>query len=495
MKTKSITKKSERWRYLWIMLALVVFGFASCGDDTVEIPSSAVVSDPFDPSKPVVISEFLPTAGGMGQRLMIYGSNFGNDASIVQVFIGGKKAVIISVQNESIYCIVPRQAFGGDIEVRVGADSPVVGHADEIFDYQRKMVVSTLAGYKNDRDDQGWKDGSFKKNTPNSERASGFDEGSWLKFDPLSRKHMYMVFDNRSGLYHVNFEDSTISRVSREDFSRPRGIDFSTDAQYMLVAEDRGGESDRNVIALPRSSDFKSTEVLTRFKQCNTVAVHPENGEMYYNSYNKGQFYRYDLMKWITEGSATQNTTPLFFVHDPEWEYRIQIHPTGNYCYIVVVNRHYILRCDYNWSKKLFNQPYIVAGGLKASGWADGVGTSARFDTPYQGVFVKNSEYEGQADEYDFYIADRFTHSIRVLSPDGAVTTFAGRGSSSINADPWGYVDGDLREEARFDRPTGIEYDEVEKAFYVGDGSNKRIRKIALEEMDEEAAPVEESEE
>ncbi|MNS78638.1 hypothetical protein D3C72_1122590 [compost metagenome] len=65
------------------------------------------------------------------------------------------------------------------------------------------------------------------------------------------------------------------------------------------------------------------------------------------------------------------------------------------------------------------------------------------------------------------------------------MTTFAGRGSSSINANPYGYVDGDLRQEARFDRPSGIAYNEAEGAFYIGDQSNRRIRKIALEEMDQ----------
>jgi len=485
---KSIMGTSKRWHIHWMMLALITLCFVSCGDNSINIDDTGHKSTalPFDPSQPVVVSDFLPKTGGMGQRLVIYGKNFGNNPDIVRVIIGGKEAKVISVEGESLYCLVPRQAFGGTIEVLVGTDDPVRAEADEIFDYQRKMVVSTLAGYKNDRDDQGWKDGSFKKNVSDSERASGFDEGSWMKFDPLNPKHIWMVFDNRTGLYDINFEDSTITRVVRENLDRPRALDFTLDGQYMLIAEDRGNTSDRNVLLLPRSADFKSHTVITRYKQCNTVAVHPVNGEMYFNSYEKGQFFRFDLNKYFSEGLGDTDYQTLFFVHDPSWEYRIQIHPTGNYCYIVVVNRHYILRCDYNWDKKVFNQPYIVAGGLSSSGWEDGVGTSARLNTPYQGVFVKNPDYAGQNDEYDFYFADRHTHSIRVLSPDGAVTTFAGRGSTSINANAYGYVDGDLREEARFDQPTGIAYDEEEGAFYIGDGSNKRIRKIALEEMDEE---------
>jgi len=110
-----------------------------------------------------------------------------------------------------------------------------------------------------------------------------------------------------------------------------------------------------------------------------------------------------------------------------------------------------------------------------------------RLNTPYQGVFVKNEDYveAGKTDEYDFYFTEQYNHDIRILTPEGSVTTFAGRGSSSINPDPWGYVNGDLREEARFDQPTGIAYDEEEGAFYIGDKSNHRFRKIALETKDE----------
>ncbi|MGH2623124.1 MAG: IPT/TIG domain-containing protein, partial [Sphingobacterium sp.] len=158
-----------------------------------------------------------------------------------------------------------------------------------------------------------------------------------------------------------------------------------------------------------------------------------------------------------------------------------------NYAYINVINKHYILRIDYNWEKKRFNQPYLVCGQIAANGYADGVGSSVRLNSPYQGVFVKNKEYEeaGKADIYDFYFTEQYNHDIRKLTPEGSVTTFAGRGSSSLNNDPWGFVEGDLREEARFNQPTGIAYNEQEGAFYIGDLENRRIRKIALEEMNE----------
>jgi len=483
MSTKHIKKSNVRLLY-WMLSAVIALSLSvtGCKDDQPNV----VEAQPFDPSKPVLVSDFNPRSGGMGQRLVIFGQNFGNDLKNISVFIGGKEAKVINVLGESLYCLVPRQAYRGDIEVRVGNNErQVIGKSEVPFDYQRKLVVSTVIGYRNDRGDEPWRDGKFKDADQNK-MASGFWEPSFFKFDPLNPKHLWMTFDFNNGLYLVNFEDSTVTK-KRSDFDRPRSIDFTVDGQYMIIAEDRGGENDRATYRLSRSKEWQDREILTTYRQCNGASVHPVNGEMYFNSYDKGQFFRFDLNKYFNEGLGVKDYQQLFVVHDPQWEYKIMIHPTGNYAYINVINQHYILRIDYNWEKKQFNQPYLVCGQLRSAGYADGVGSAVRLRNPYQGVFVKNPEYvaAGKPDEYDFYFTDQHNHAIRILTPEGSVTTFAGRGSSSINPDPWGYVDGDLRQEARFDRPSGIAYNEEEGAFYIGDQANRRIRKIALEEMDE----------
>lgn len=474
----NIIYNKRRLHALWLILAFVSIGFYSCQSDNGE----EMTFPAFDSSKPVVVSDFFPKSGGAGQRLVIYGTNFGTDPDIVSVFIGGKEATVIGVKGESIYCLVPAKAILGDIEVRIGEEeNQVIAYSDTKFDYQRKMVVSTVVGYRNARGDEPWKDGKFLSANQN-EMASGFWNESIFKFDPQNPKHLWVTFDGNNGLYLVNFADSTVTK-KRSDFDRPRSVDFTLDGKHMIIAEDRGGENDRAAYALSRDQDWQDRIVLTTYKQCNGASVHPVNGELYFNSYEKGQFFRYDLNKAFTPpGLGVKDFETLFFVQDPGWEYKIFIHPSGNYAYIVVVNKHYILRIDYNWEKKRFNQPYLVCGRLGSAGYQDGVGSSVRLSTPYQGVFVKNKDYAGKPDEYDFYFTERFNHDIRKLTPQGSVSTFAGRGSSSINSDPWGYVNGDLRKEARFDQPTGLAYNEAEGAFYIGDRSNHRIRKIALED-------------
>ena len=463
---------------LLCIAVVILLGLWSCKSEVKEIDSAL----PFDPNQSVEVSNFEPKTGGMGQRLIIYGKNFGNDPSLITVLIGGQKAKVINAQGESLYCLVPSKAYSGEIEVLIGDEQlPVIGKAAEKFIYQRKMVVSTVVGYRNSRGDEPWKDGKFKDPDQNK-MASGFWEPSHMSFDPKNPKHLWVTFDNNNGLYLLNFQDSTVTKV-RANFNRPRSVAFTAQGDHMIISEDRGGENDGATTLLSRARNFLDSEILTRYRQCNGATVHPINGEMYFNSYEKGQFFRFDLNKYFAQGLGQKDYETLFFVHDPQWEYKIFIHPTGNYAYIMVINQHYILRVDYNWEKKQFNQPYLVCGQLRSAGYNDGIGATARLNEPYQGVFVKNPNYVafGKQDEYDFYFCDQMNHAVRTLTPEGIVSTFAGRGSSSLNANPWGYVDGDLRLEARFDRPTGIAYNETEKAFYIGDRANRRFRKIALE--------------
>ncbi len=490
-------KVKGKHRYIIpIVLMFFIFGL-SCKDDPVKSDSS---QQPFDPSKPVLVSDFIPKEGGAHQKMVIYGDNFGNDTSLVRVTIGGKKAVVVNVLGNCLYCFVPSGAFSGEIVVNVGTGDNVQSvTAGQVFDYQKKMVVGTLTGYRNEYDNQGWKDGPF-------ETAAGFRNEGCLEFDPLYPHHLYVVYDH-GDIQLLDLKNRMVSTpLSRSAFGnhRLRSIAFTNDGKYMLVSVDSSSSGVGNspsVYILRRNADgtFSSQgnpQLLAAYMQCNGAALHPvNNNELYFNSFQRGQVFRLDLNDYfntVNRGDtwaptwAAGNYTELFTIQDTYWEFKIHMHPTGNYAYIIVINMHYILRTDYNWAEKRFAPPYVVAGQVRAPGWADGAGTSARLDRPYQGVFVKNPDYveEGRSDEYDFYFAEYWTHSIRKLTPEGIVSTFAGRGRSGQAADNnfWGSEDGDLREVARFRHPTGIAYDEESNTFYILDTVGRKIRTISMEE-------------
>lgn len=463
---KKKPKIVKRWHITLTVLAVLL---AIC---VVSCKSDDEITATFDPGKGVVISDFTPKEGGLNTRLILYGDNFGTDTSKIKVTIGGVQAKIIGVNGTSLYCIVPNKAYEGSVQLKIvdaAGEELAQAAANVKFTYQKKMLVTTLLGQTNEKGEYSVKDGPFGD-------CGGIAKCSWMSFDPQEPNHLYFVADGNSFrmIDLANKYMSTKFGNGHSGMDRMRSITWTRGGDTMIIATDRGGDNDQSNSTLTRREAFMDVNVLTRSKQCNGSAIHPVNGELYYNSYGMGQVYRYDF--------NTRTSEYLFAIQDRDWEFNIQIHPSGNYAYIVVVNRHYILRTDYDWNRKTFTTPYIVCGEPSQQQWVDGVGKKARLSTPYQGVFVKNAEYEGKSDLYDFYFCDRDNQCIRTLTPEGKVTTFAGRGSTGINPDAHGYIDGDLRKEARFHAPEGLAYDEANQCFYVGDNNNHRIRKIAFEE-------------
>ena len=99
-----------------------------------------------------------------------------------------------------------------------------------------------------------------------------------------------------------------------------------------------------------------------------------------------------------------------------------------------------------------------IAGG--GEGFADGVGAAARFNTP-SAVAV--------APDGTVFVADTGNHAIRRVEPGGAVTTVAGDGTA-------GWRDG-RGADARFDGPMGLALD-THGRLYVADSYNDRIRLV-----------------
>lgn len=505
--------KEELMRFQWILLAVLAFCLGSCKDENNADPTTV----PFDPSKPVVISDFTPKEGGAYQKLLIYGENFGTDLSKVNVTIGGKKAIVVSVKSTNIYCFVPSGAFSGEIEVSIGeGDNVVTTTANTNFVYEKKLVTSTLCGYRNDRDDQGWKTGPFEDEFGNK-YACGFSDVGFMAFDPRNKDHIYMCYDGHKQIQLIDLKKRWVydqmdintiptGRIRSVCFNKKvqdseTGEIYAEEGDYMFIAIDYDGRGDESPsVYIAKRNDAtgvfdngSDVQLIASYKQCNGATVHPINGELYFNSYEKGQVFRLDLQDYFrakkkgeTWNSLVKTNTAfkqLFTIADPSWEFQIEFHPSGEYAFIIVINNHYIMRSDYDAASKTLITPYTFVGGYKMSGYKDDVGTAARFNNQRQGVFVKNEEYAGRDDEYDFYLADRLNFCIRKITPEGIVSTFAGRGTSTSLADgnKWGTDDGDLREVARFRDVCGILYDDEKEIFYIHDQVGHTIRTISEE--------------
>ena len=101
-----------------------------------------------------------------------------------------------------------------------------------------------------------------------------------------------------------------------------------------------------------------------------------------------------------------------------------------------------------------------VAGLAGTTGSTDGTGPAARFDRP-AGVALDSGG--------NVYVADTANHTIRKITPSGAVATLAGQAGIAGSNDGSG--------SAQFNHPTGLAVDTAGN-IYVADTDNDTIRKV-----------------
>lgn len=111
---------------------------------------------------------------------------------------------------------------------------------------------------------------------------------------------------------------------------------------------------------------------------------------------------------------------------------------------------------------KTENYSFTTFAGWSSIGAEDGPGASARFFHPH-GLAIDNQD--------NLYVADTFNQTLRIITPNGNVSTFAGG-----VAQP-GVVDGVLSK-ARFSLPFGLAVD-GNNALYVADAGSSAFRKVA----------------
>jgi len=109
----------------------------------------------------------------------------------------------------------------------------------------------------------------------------------------------------------------------------------------------------------------------------------------------------------------------------------------------------------------LHPQLVTTLAGSGATGFVDGTGAAARFSDPTGLVSNANG---------DVFVTDRLNQRIRKISSTGVVTTFAGNGEA-------GFANSQTGLAAQFEKPSGIAIDSAGN-LYIADESNHRIRMI-----------------
>jgi DNA-binding beta-propeller fold protein YncE len=128
--------------------------------------------------------------------------------------------------------------------------------------------------------------------------------------------------------------------------------------------------------------------------------------------------------------------------------------------YVVDTNLHAVRKI------RLESDVRTIAGNLSCGG-VDGPGKDASFCRP-RGIAIDAAN--------NLYVADTGNSTVRKITPEGAVSTIAGMAGVSGYADGGRAPDGTST--ARFDEPTGIAFDNLTGDLYVADTQNATIRKI-----------------
>ncbi len=442
---KEACKKKIRGSIL--LLLSFVFCFAtSCKDDNDDEGGKG-----YDSSKPVTFERFSPESGTSGDHFFVYGDNFGNDKSRVKLTINGQDALVINVNNTCIYGKVPVRAGEGTVKVTIGGEgeTPTEYSFEKPFEYKGIMRVSTLCGYVDRDGNSSRKDGTLAE--------AQFQAPYWLAMD--SNKDLWLIEEYNS-IRRISIKNDAVTTLmgTGGDMGRPRTLAFSLDSDTLFIANDADGHGSMAVARSYRADGFKDWSSMIRSGWCNGASIHPKTGDLFFNSFEQGQLYKWDY--------ALNEKKELFKIDDVRWEFNIQFAPSGKFAYLVVKNQQYILKSYFDEDRRELKLANIFCGKKGSADFADGVGTKARFNQPHEGCFDEDD---------NFYICDVDNHCIRKISPDGVVSTFAGRPREA------GYADGDLRKEAQFRNPSGIVYDKDSKTFYIADMGNKRIRTIRVE--------------
>lgn len=485
--------KEIKKKFLGFIAILLVINISvtSCDDDGGEGYQGSRPIVPADPSKPVTFTDYSPKEGPVRTLIFIEGSNFGTDVSKIEVTIGGVQAPVIGSTGARIAVMAPRRSHRGDVVVKImdGTGKLIKEQLfDELFTLQTALQVNTLAGKIDPlTNTSSIINGTFEE--------AEFQEPWWLEMDKdpeTGDKIIYCIdVEGLTAFRKINLTKEEVSSVFMKGQSGAKNIKtmlFDTptrDTLFFVDDNGKGAWNDRhalpNIFYTLRHENFRKVYPYL-YAQTSYSAVSMSDGTLFYNTYTNSEMFKARQV-WDATAKMWDGLRLFSIKANSSAHTYMARHPDDLYVYITG-RFHAVYKCAYNKQTQILESPVVHVGTLgTTAGYADLPGTAARFDRPTQGVFVKNEEYvaQGKVDVYDFYVCDANNHCIRKITPDGEVSTFAGRGSLGTDGVVKGWIDGEARETARFNTPTGICYDDEEAIFYVADNQNKRIRTISVE--------------
>jgi hypothetical protein len=458
----------RRYSFLNALVLGIFVLLIGCKNEAYVYEQNQVKGEPYNPDLPVEITGFTPVEGKIREKVVISGSNFGNDPSKIKVFFDdgrlAREANVVSTNGTSVYCLVPRLSDGrNQIKVSV-SENPAVT-APQYFQYRAAAAVSWVAGVGL-RDGIGarYVDGALSEahfwqvqgivSLPDEQLMTfGYWESNSNKVRLISVKDD-KVITLQNGVYlGKGANNASKTRVYATTLNPPHTVyEYKKEAGWAPYVV--------GVINIP-----KYTSCCDRIRSLVMMdEAHDPEQEWLYFCHKDKTFGRFNINTEQTEILSDETLD----VPVKSWGGYL-VYDSFQDCFYVSLYESYsiykITKTGSDWSNGV--EAELFAGSPSESKVLDGDLKDARFKQP-MGMCMD--------DEGNLYICDSDGADVirKISGIDGYVSTIAGtlnKESPQVNGDP---------AEAVFLDPYDISYD-GNGNFYIAEWWEATIRKYAVE--------------
>jgi hypothetical protein len=442
------------------LFTLMFMVFAGCNNET---ESTNEYDKPHDPGKAIVVSSIGPAKGGLGTKVVITGENFGNDPAKIKVYFNSKEALVLKVQDNAIYAMVPKQPGEYSI-IKVEVDGKESTLDGMQFQYFIRSTVTTVAGIWNKSTNPPTDGPSLESTFYRPAKVAVDDEGNVLVADDQSGARIRMI----------STKDSRMTTV--QNVIVPWSCTFNEQFTYFYVMERNSGQRPLLFYGISKASNYMTSELF--YDQIG------EDGNRIFGSYTACALGADDTYVYM----MSERGERFVRVHQTSKKVELigQNIPTGQYSHMVYNKKDGKMYLSLEQSGRIMRfDPYhtpvgrttpwitwddmewIVGTGVVSSTSKEGNGHEAQLGT----LCGLGADHDGNV-----YICDQKFHCVWKMDPLLNCTIFAGPPAGAAVS---GYRDG-KPEEARFNRPYDITatYDGL---IYVADTYNYVVRCISVQ--------------
>jgi DNA-binding beta-propeller fold protein YncE len=397
----------------------------------------------YNPSAPVELLSFMPDSGRIREKVIIEGVNFGRDKSQVKVYfideINERTATVMGVDNNTIYCLAPRQLDGRNKIKIVIHDREV--EATGTFRYTAVENVSTITG---SAANTGTVDGTLAEAKFNYIQGVG----------AIGNESVLCFQRDNPAVRLVSVPDNAVITVHNGFCGGKPAV--TKDKTKVYAA---GWQSPHVIYVYTKASGWAPTRIgqldggETVFSKVRAVAL-DENEEFLYFCDANGRFGRYQI---ATQRVEALNTTTGAVTSDGNY---LIYNPNDNYFYVSCANKFGIYKISPD------GQEVIAYAGFNGAAVRNGYVGECAFAQP-NGLALD--------EDGNIFVCEGFNaYVIRKISViDNYVSIIAG----AIN--DGGQIDGNPLD-ARFSYPYDISND-GEGNYWIIEGWGCSLRKYAIE--------------